>query len=405
MQEKLLSCLAARSGGTFSLAVAGPAKESRRALIAMLSPVPPSDDPLCAEWEEDGASIRVFESDVPAGDACILVTSSEERGDCIAAEEALVRVASVPLLVVVDAADPSDPACEALRAALEEKYARPALAMRCSGEADEGAKERICRELLFACPVQGIDIDLPAWMRVLPAESRMISEILEKVREVTPSVRILRDCERLEQAFSEGDVRCSSFEADAATGLVRITLEAEDGMFYRVLGEECGVAVPDDLHLMAYVRSLREAKEFYDKFGAAAHAAKERGYGVVLPSDEELSLLPPELVRRGGKCGVLLKADATAYHILKVDVHTEVSPITGDAARGEEIAKGVMESYERDREGMWNTDVFGKTFKEMVRDGLDEKMNSMPEEARGKLRRAVTRIVNEGKGGVICILL
>ena len=102
---------------------------------------------------------------------------------------------------------------------------------------------------------------------------------------------------------------------------------------------------------------------------------------------------------------MLLKADATAYHILKVDVHTEVSPITGDAARGEEIAKGVMESYERDREGMWNTDVFGKTFKEMVRDGLDEKMNSMPEEARGKLRRAVTRIVNEGRGGVLCILL
>lgn len=116
-----------------------------------------------------------------------------------------------------------------------------------------------------------------------------------------------------------------------------------------------------------------------------------------------MQLRPPELTRRGGRCGVKLSADAPSYHVVRVDVHSEVTPVTGESARGEEIAKGIVEGYERDPQALWDTDMFGKTFRGMVCEGLNEK--TVPEEARVKLRRALERIVNEGKGGVICILL
>ena len=118
-----------------------------------------------------------------------------------------------------------------------------------------------------------------------------------------------------------------------------------------------------------------------------------------------MALQAPELFRKNGRCGVRLKADAPSYHVLKIDVHSELTPVTGEAARSEEIAKGMIESYEKDAEALWNTDMFGRTFKEMALSGLCEKLTNMPDEARSKLRRAVMRIVNEGKGGVICILL
>ena len=169
-----------------------------------------------------------------------------------------------------------------------------------------------------------------------------------------------------------------------------------------MLSEECGEEIADDLHLMAYVRSLREAKRFYDRFGKAFAAAESGGYAVVQP-DAEAQLLPPELLRKGAKCGVRLRADAPSYHVVRVDVHSDVSPITGEGEQGEQLARNMLDCYERDADAFWNTDMFGRTFRDMVCDGLREK--TVPLDARDKLRRALVRIVNEGKGGVLCILL
>lgn len=155
---------------------------------------------------------------------------------------------------------------------------------------------------------------------------------------------------------------------------------------------------------MAYVSGLRDAKTFYERFKNAVAAADAVGYGIAAPAENDVELAAPELFRRGTRCGVRLKADAPAYHVIKVEVHSEVTPVSGEGERGEQLAKGVLESYERDPETLWNTDMFGKTFREMVQEGLREKQG-VPEEVRTKLRRALTRIVNEGKGGVVCILL
>ena len=358
-----------------------------------------------AELAEDGVCIAEYApAELPQSCACaVLVTSDgsfgRPRGEVISEEEAAVkslREGGIAFIIVVNGTSGE------LCGALEEKYGCAALCADCAREADYSAVEE---GLLFSLPVAALEIDLPEWMCVLPAESKIIAEILEKVRAVSPKICCARDCSLMESAFAEGNVYCEASEVNPVSGCAHYSFAAREGMFYSVLSEECGAEITDDLRLMAYVRSMRDAKKFYDKFRGALASAEENGYGVVYPKEEDMVLQPPELVQRGGRTSVRLKADASSYHLIKIDVHSEVCPVSGESARSEEIARGIVDSYEKDPEALWNTDMFGKTFKDMVRGGLDEKLGNMPEDARGKLRKAVTRIVNEGKGGVICILL
>ena len=408
-----------RRDGRSEIAVVGPAGCGKttfaRTFALGLAP-----DATFAEGERiraeiaggEGGCVAEYASaaELPRSCACaVLVTSdgtfNRVRGEIVAEEETAVkalREGSIPFIVVLNSVNPGQTDSEALRSSLQEKYNAAVISADCRAGTDVPALEEA---ILFSMPVTALEIDLPDWMRVLPAESKIIASILEKVRAVSPKICCARDCSILENAFAEGDVYCEASETDPVHGSAHYTLAAKDGMFYSVLSEECGAEIADDLRLMAYIRSVREAKKFYDKFRGALAAAEESGYGVVFPKDEDMVLQPPELVQKGGRTGVRLKGDAASYHLIKIDVHSEVCPVSGESARSEEIARGILESYERDPEALWNTDMFGKTFKDMVRGGLDEKAANMPEDARGKLRKAVTRIVNEGKGGVICILL
>lgn len=412
MMNEIYEGLAARTGGKINIAVAGPAGAGKSAFVrrfsetafpqrASLSEENGCDSASCAGENGFSLTLREYKAgDFSDCDCIFLIAADGSFGAAASEEDVMRRIAASgkPFVALVNSAAPEGEACAARRAALAEKCGA-AFAADC----EKGDVSFAAQELLFSFPVCSMELYLPDWIRVLPENSRIVSDILNRVRETSPAVRCMRDCSRMESAFSEGDILCTGIESDAATGKVRCTLEAGEGLFYRVLSEECGAEITDDLRLMAYVSELGDSKKFADRYRNAFKAAEEVGYGIAGPAECDLVLGEPELFRRGTRCGVKLKADAPTYHIIRVDVHSEVSPVTGDGARGEEIAKGVMDSYEKDAEGLWNTDMFGRTFKDMVRSGLDDKV--MPDEACGKLRRALTRIVNEGKGGVICILL
>ena len=417
MEKEVFESIAARTGGKCSIAVMGADGCGKSTFVRDMARA------NGLELSEDGQSAKGLINDVslelelheckPAekdlsANVIVLVTSDgsfgRARSECVVAEEETVQsLKSVgrAFVLLINSTDPASDGCEALRGGLEEKYGVSVVSANCAGGNDDYS--RLSEALLLAFPVAGLEIFLPAWMSVLPSDNKIVAQILEKVREVSPNIRCVKDCSLLEKAFADGEIYCETSEIDANTGMARYRFAARDGLFYKVLSEECGAQIEGDLQLMAYVRALRESKYFYDKFRGALRAADELGYGIVQPCDSDMELRAPELVRKGAKCGVKLSADASAYHIIKVDIHSEVSPVTGDAPRSEEIAKGIVENYERDPEALWNTDMFGKSFKDMVKEGLNEK--TIPEEARGKLRKAVTRIVNEGKGGVLCILL
>ena len=156
---------------------------------------------------------------------------------------------------------------------------------------------------------------------------------------------------------------------------------------------------------MRYVRGTAGAKQNYDKIKDAFECAKVNGYGIVQPDDSDMTLEAPKVVRQGGSVGIKLRATAPSYHIVKIDVSGEVSPIMGNASQSESIVQGMMNGFESNPEGMWETNVFGKSLRGMVKEGLSTKVSGMHDETKAKMRRAITRIINEGRGGVICIIL
>ena len=321
---------------------------------------------------------------------------AEER----AAEE--LKEIGKPYVIVLNCRAPRE--AEELRAALEEKYGAPVLALNAE-EADAAALSVVLERVLYEFPVTSIDVDLPDWMRVLEADSPLISEVLGGIRAVAPKICKMSDCALLDTLYPASSrlLPPVSTELNAATGEVRCRVAAKEGAFYEVLGEQCGEPIANDLALMQYCSRLAHAKKLYERVGQAFEDAREYGYGIVPPESDEMSLAEPTLVKKSGRVG--LRADAPSYHIIRVDVCGEVHPALGNEEQSSAFVKQLSERMETEPERAWDTNMFGRTLKEMLGEELSVKNRAMGEGVQKKMRRTVTRIVNEGKGGVICILL
>jgi stage IV sporulation protein A len=180
---------------------------------------------------------------------------------------------------------------------------------------------------------------------------------------------------------------------------------AKENLFYKVLSVQCGCDINNDFELISYLKELTQAKVAYDKLKYALNQVDETGYGIVVPSVDEMELMEPEIVRHGSRCGVKLKANAPSLHIMKVNVQTEVSPIMGGVQQSEEMAQYLLKEFENNPKGIWQTNMFGKSLESLVNEDLNNKLTAMPVALQNKLRKTLSRIVNEGKGGLLCILL
>ena len=324
--------------------------------------------------------------------------AAEER----AAEE--LKKIGKPYVILLNCLDPASQGT--LRASLEEKYHAPVLAVNAETMTKEdisGVLERI----LYEFPVLSIDIDIPDWMRVLDPDAPVLSEVLAGIRAVAPKIGKMSDCALLDTLYAESErlLPPVSLEIDASTGTAHCRVEAKEGAFYEVLSDRCGEEIKDDFTLMSFCSRLAEAKKLYERVGQAFEDAKEFGYGIVPPLDEEMNLSEPTVVKKSGRVGVDLRADAPSYHIIRVDIKGEVRPALGNEEQSEAFARQLQEGMETEPASAWNTNMFGKTLKEMLGEELLQKNRAMGETVRKKMRKTVTRIVNEGKGGVICILL
>lgn len=311
-----------------------------------------------------------------------------------------------PFVIVLNCADPKSGSAQQLKAELEQKYASPVVAVNCE-KASLDELSALLRAVLFEFPVTGVDVKIPDWLRVMPADSSAISELLERLRRTCENIEVMRECSVFDEAFAGSKFWKSevSVNLSLATGKATLEVGLQDGVLFDMLSEISGEEISGEGALMQYVTAASEAKRSYDKIKDAFERAKLTGYGIVCPDDGDLTLEKPRVVKHGANMGIKLKASAPSYHVVKVDVSGEVSPIMGLASQNEEMVKGIMSGFETDPDGTWNTALFGKSLRCMVKEGLDGKVTSMQEETRGKMRRTITRIVNEGKGGVICILL
>lgn len=344
----------------------------------------------------------------------IVVTTDGSFGEIrresyVNAEERVIRelkALNKPFVIVLNVKDTKNLSSVNLRNSLEEKYGVPVVLTNVT-ELNLEDINGILEKILYEFPLQSIDIDLPKWMKALPPDNKIIKEITEKIKEESLNMTKMRDFNGLDGIFdgSENVDSITLKEIKLGEGKANFQVTASQELFYKVLTEECGDEIKDDFELISYIKSLSEAKKEYNKIKDALKSAENNGYGIVTPTVKELSLSEPELVKRGGSYGVKLKATAPSLHIMKVDVSAEVNPIVGTEKQGEELVGYLMKEFESNPQGIWDTNMFGKSLCDLMEESLAGKIKSMPTDAQDKMCKTLGKIVNEGDGGVICILL
>ena len=331
------------------------------------------------------------------------------RSNYIEAEEKVVselKAVGKPFVIVLNSAHPQANETKKLASSLEEKYDVPVIALNAL-ELKEGDVDKVFENLLMEFPVKSIRISMPSWLKALSFDNPIISEIAGEMRTLGSKINRLSDADKNQIAFAESD----NFDAitysniEAGEGVVKFNVIPKEGLFYRVLSNECGIEINSDYELMCNIKDLARAKIEYDKLKDALDQVKETGYGVVEPSSTDFELGQPEIIKQGSRYGVKIKATAPSLHIMRVDVETEVTPLVGSEDQSEDLAKNIVDQFESDPETIWQTNILGRSLSELVEDNINSKLVMMPVEAQRKMRKTLTRIVNEGKGGVICILL
>lgn len=331
------------------------------------------------------------------------------RSSYVPAEERTVKELkkiNKPFIIVLNCKNPNSDSALKLAGELEEKYGVTVLSRNVAELSSDDIGE-IIEKILLEFPMKNFNVNLPKWLQVLPAESNIISRIIDKIKSASENVSKMKDFNFLTCAFDDDEnfnpLQVS--EIRLGEGISEYGLTAKEGLYFKVLSDECGEEINDDFELMSFIKSFSASKRKFEKVKSALAEAEENGYGVVLPSLEEMNLEEPVLVKQGGRYGVKLKASAPSLHIMKVDVSTEVAPIVGTEKQGEDLINYLMGQFEDNPSGIWETNMFGKSLHDLVNEGLTSKLHAMPVEAQGKMRKTLTRIVNENKGGIICILL
>ena len=310
-----------------------------------------------------------------------------------------------PFAIVLNTKKEKDADSKKLAAKLSEKYGVPVILQNVMQMGQEEIAQ-VLKAVLMQFPVESIGVVMPKWLQALPRDNEIISDVIDKVAAASDAVKIMDDYEKLCGVFDEDEYIQKIAQTDVDFGKGKITLELSpvQGLFYQVLSKQCDLKIENDFELVSYIKSLGFAKKQYDKLSDAVKQADELGYGAVVPADDDMNLDAPEIVKRGSRYGVKLKASAPSYHIMKVNVETEVNPIMSES-QDENMLKEWLEGFGEDSKGVWKTNMLGKSLDSIAKDGLTAKLASMPADTRLKLRKTVNRIINEGKGGVLCILL
>lgn len=331
------------------------------------------------------------------------------RSDYIAAEERAIRdmqATGKPFVVVVNSAAPNSAEAHALRDYIARTYGVCAVTADCQGM-HEGELKELLRELLYAFPMREMRVFLPAWVQALEIDSPLKAALYEALRRNAEAITRLAEAEPAIARVAELEQVCGYrvSAVDLGTGTVSCELDFNEGLFYQILGQRTGFEIENDGQLLSLLTSLAAMKKQYDKISAALEEVKATGYGIVMPTAEELKMETPEIVKKGSAYGVKLKASAPSIHMMRADIHTEISPMVGDEQQSEDLVKYLLGEYEGNTERLWDSNIFGKSVFELVNEGLTTKLRRMPDEARYKLKDALTKIINEGANGLICILL
>ncbi len=328
------------------------------------------------------------------------------RNDYAAAERRAIKdmqAAGKPFLVIINSRNPGSEEAKRLKEQLKAEYGIDAVIADCQALDTEGIG-KLLKALLYAFPMKELRVYLPRWVDALesghPIKEALYEALLKQAGEIADlgmaeaTLGKLKELEQV-QDFHVRDV-------DLSTGTVSCVLGFPEKLFYEILSSRAGMEIKNDAQLLKLLTELSQVKGEYDKISDALSAVQATGYGVVMPSAQEMKLETPEIVKKGGAFGVKLKAGAPSIHMIRVDIDTEISPMVGDEKQSRDLITSLSGE---EPEKVWQSNIFGKSVYDLIQEGLTAKLVQLPEDVRGKFRGTLTRIVNDGANGLICLIL
>ncbi len=311
-----------------------------------------------------------------------------------------------PFLILLNSAHPRGEVAQKLRAELAQKYDVTCLAVSCL-ELDQRAVTEIIQAVLYEFPLEELQLFLPDWVETLPTEHPIRAALFQSIREQAGNLIRIRDVKPAVEAMGQCELvtRASVTAMKLGSGCCQARLELPRSLFYDTLSQQTGFALHSDGELLALLEKLAVVQAEHQKVAAAMEEVRATGYGIVIPEAEELELEQPEIIKQGGRYGVRLRAKAPSIHMIRADIQAEVSPIVGSEKQSEDMLGFLLEEFEGAPEKIWQSNIFGRSFHELINEDLATKLKHMPEDAREKMRLTLERILNEGSGGLICIIL
>ena len=331
------------------------------------------------------------------------------REDYTQAEERVVselKELNKPFVIVLNSTQPHSAETKRLAEELQNKYAVSVIPISCE-ELNLADINTIFGEVLYEFPIEQINITFPRWVDYLSTSHWLKKELYTEIKSTFSETRILRNISEKINALkgTQAILETRLNNISLGTGEVNISVYVLDSLFYKIISEISGADIENEGDLFSTITEFSRVKQKYDKISNALDEVKSKGYGIVTPSIDELILDEPEMVKQGSRFGVKLKATAPSIHMIRANIETEVSPIVGSERQSEELVNYLLSEFENDPKKIWESNIFGKSLHELVNEGLQSKLYHMPEEAQGKLQETLERIINEGSGGLICIIL
>ena len=312
-----------------------------------------------------------------------------------------------PFVILLNSINPDSNETRSLKNELEEKYDAPVIATNVL-ELKQDDVEDIFEKVLGEFPITEIGFSLPKWFNILDLNHWFKQDMIKIIKNTFEKDYSLREVKSIISDIKNNNDIIKNITIDNANmedGSIRINIDIDEDIFYKIISEISNTTILSDGDIFKLMKEYSNTKNEYDKIKMALEEVRIKGYGIVTPQMDELSLEEPEIVKQGSKFGVKLKASAPSIHMIRCDVETEVSPIVGSEKQSEDLVKYLLSEFENDPKKIWESNIFGKSLHELVNEGLQNKLYRMPDEAQMKLQETLQRIINEGSGGLICIIL
>lgn len=372
---------------------------------------PWSEDEMPFEVAAEIGTRKVIQEHSTIG---ILVTTDGSiteipREDYVEAEQRVVRELkelNKPFVIVLNTDNPNSENTRELARQLEEKYDTPVLPINCVNLSNEDINN-IFGKILYEFPIERVNINIPRWVESLDYDNPLKIELFTEIKNAFKGMQLLREAnEGVSKIQKTEIIQRTTVEAiNLGDGSITVNIAMKEELFYKVLTEISGVEVKNEGDLFITITQMAKVKKEYDRIAVALDEVKQKGYGIVTPTMDELILDEPEMVKQGSRYGVKLKARGDSLHLIKAQIETEVSPIVGSEKQSEELVNYLLSEFENEPTKIWESNIFGKSLHELVNEGLQTKLSKMPEDAQLKLQETLERIINEGSGGLICIIL